>query len=361
MYRDLSAGELAARLGTKDEPLLLDVRERDEFASWSIPGALNIPSGEVERRLAEIPHEREVVTVCASGSRSTAVAAALARNGWRVANLAGGMQAWGNAYDSVSIELDAVTVVQLRRRGKGCLSYLIGRDGEAFVVDPSLALDRYRELAAEHEWRITHVFDSHLHADHVSGARALARAVGASLHLNPADNFAFAYERLTDGERFELPGGVSFAVAALHTPGHTRGSTVFFVADRAVLTGDTLFVDGVGRPDLAERAVEFARNLYHSLREKVLVLPDDALVLPAHYSDSVVVRPDEPVGARLGTLRSQLAPLSLPEEEFVAWATERSTPRPPNYAAIIRANAAGAELPAAVLGGLELGPNRCSA
>jgi glyoxylase-like metal-dependent hydrolase (beta-lactamase superfamily II) len=136
---------------------------------------------------------------------------------------------------------------------------------------------------------------------------------------------------------------------------------VYFVADRAVLTGDTLLVDGVGRPDLAERAVEFARNLYHSLKEKVLVLPEDALVLPAHYGDAVVVRPDEPVGARLATLRSQLAPLSLPEEEFVAWATERSTPRPPNYAAIIRANAAGSELPPSVLSRLELGPNRCSA
>jgi glyoxylase-like metal-dependent hydrolase (beta-lactamase superfamily II) len=361
MYRDLSAEELAARLGTNDVPLVLDVRERDEFATWSIPGALNIPIGELEAKIGELPHGREVVTVCASGSRSSAAAAALARAGWHVANLAGGMPAWGAVYDSVTLELAGVTVVQVRRRGKGCLSYLIGADGEAFVIDPSLALDLYRELAAEHEWRIARVFDTHLHADHVSGARALAEAVGASLHLNPADDFAFAYERLADGDRFELSGGEHFGVAALHTPGHTRGSTVYFVADRAVLTGDTLLVDGVGRPDLAERAVEFARNLYHSLKEKVLVLPEDALVLPAHYGDAVVVRPDEPVGARLATLRSQLAPLSLPEEEFVAWATERSTPRPPNYAAIIRANAAGSELPPSVLSRLELGPNRCSA
>ncbi len=222
-------------------------------------------------------------------------------------------------------------------------------------------LDRYRELAAEHEWRISRVFDTHLHADHLSGARALAAAVGATVHLNPADDFAFPYEPIADGDRFELPGGAFLGVAAVHTPGHTRGSTVYRVGDQAVLTGDTLFVDGVGRPDLAERAAEFARNLYHSLAEKVLVLPDEMLVFPAHYGEAVAVHPDEPVGARLGTLRSELAPLSLAEEEFVAWATARSTPRPPNNAEIIRVNAAGAELPAALLGALELGPNRCSA
>jgi len=360
MYREMSAQELAARLGTEEVPFLVDVREPDEFASWSIPGALNIPLGDLAARIDEVPKGPEVVTLCASGSRSSAAASALARAGWHVANLAGGMEGWGSVYDSVALEVGEVSILQVRRRGKGCLSYLVGAGGEAFVVDPSTDLGQYTRLAAEHEWRITRVFDTHLHADHLSGARSLADAEGASLHLNPFDTFKFPYEALADGDRFELPGGISFSVAAIYTPGHTRGSTVYLVADRAVLTGDTLFVDGVGRPDLAERAAEFARNLYHSLQEKVLVLDDEVLVLPAHYGDAVVVRPDEPVAALLGALRRELRPLSLPEEEFVSWATERSTPRPPNYAAIIEANATGSSLPVSVLSALELGPNRCS-
>jgi len=360
MYRDISGEELASRIETEDAPFLLDVREPDEFAAWSIRGAANVPIAELEARLAEVPEEREIVTVCASGGRSSIAATALARTGRRVANLAGGMAAWGTVYDSVTFDLGGVVAVQVRRRGKGCLSYLLGSGGEAFVVDPSLDLDHYLAIAAEHEWRITRVLDTHLHADHLSGARALAETVGATLHLNPADDFGFAYEPIADGQRFDLPGGVSLGAVTVLTPGHTRGSTAYVVGDRAVLTGDTLFVDGVGRPDLAERAAEFARNLYRSLTERILVLGDEVLVLPAHYGASVAVRPDEPVEIALGALRRELAALSWPEQEFVAWATERSTPRPPNYEAIIRANAAGRSIAASVRAGLELGPNRCS-
>ena len=148
----------------------------------------------------------------------------------------------------------------------------------------------------------------------------------------------------------------TFGVAVLTTPGHTQGSTIYTLDDRVVLSGDTLFVDGVGRPDLAERAEEFARNLYRSL----LGLGDDALVLPGHYGDHVVVRPDKPVGATLGELRATLPELALDEDGFVKWATARATPRPPNYAEIITVNMGRRELPTDAVRALEAGPNRCS-
>ena len=361
MYRDISAAELAARLGGDDEPVVLDVREPAEVAEWAIPGAVNVPLGELPARLSDLSHDREIVVVCASGSRSALAADQLAHQGFRVANLRGGMAAWGALYDWVVTELDGdVRVVQVRRRGKGCLSYVVGAGGEAFVVDPSLDVEVYLEVAAEHGWRITRVFDTHLHADHVSGARALATRVGATLHLNPADTFAFDYTALQDGDVFALGGSSAFSVAALRTPGHTEGSTVYFVDERVVLTGDTLFVDGVGRPDLAERAEEFAHNLYRSLHDRVLTLPDEAFVMPGHYGDAVRVRADAPVGATLGELRRTLAPLGLDEDAFVTWATERSTPRPPNYGEIVNANMGRSDLALAALRGLEAGPNRCS-
>ncbi len=363
MYRDIDAAELAARLGTDDEPLVLDVREPSEAAEWAIPGSKNIPIGLLPGRIDELPRDREIVVVCASGSRSSQAADFVAAQGRRVANLRGGMVAWGATYDWVVVELDDIRIVQARRRGKGCLSYVIGAVGgdEAFVIDPSIDIDVYTEIATEHGWRISHVFDTHLHADHLSGARALAERSDASLHLNPADTFDFAYEALHDGDRFPLGADIELSVAALRTPGHTQGSTIYFVGDRVVLTGDTLFVDGVGRPDLAERAEEFAHNLYRSLHERVLTLADDTLVLPGHYGDGVRVTPAEPVGTSLGRLRAALPSLALDEARFVEWAVARTTPRPPNYAEIINANMGRSPLSLVELQRLEVGPNRCSA
>jgi glyoxylase-like metal-dependent hydrolase (beta-lactamase superfamily II) len=360
-YRDIDPGELARRLGTDAEPVVLDVREPDEVAAWAIPGALNVPTGALAARVGELPRDRELVVVCASGSRSAAAADFLARAGLQVANLRGGMTAWGRTYDRVVVEDAAVRVVQVRRRGKGCLSYVIGAAGEAFVIDPSIDVDVYRGVAAEHGWRITRVFDTHLHADHLSGARALAARAGASLHLNPDDTFDFAFEPLHDGDRFRLGADVELTVAALGTPGHTEGSTIYFVNDRVVLTGDTLFVDGVGRPDLAERAEEFSHDLYRSLHERVLNHPDETLVLPGHYGEGVRVRPDRPVGATLGELRASLRPLSMDEGAFVEWASSLATERPPGYVEIIKANMGRSDLGVSALEQLELGPNRCSA
>ncbi len=360
MYRDIEASELAARLGARDEPYVVDVREPDEFAAWSIPVAVNIPVGELAARIGEVPADREVVAVCASGSRSAVAAETLSRAGRHVANLAGGMQAWSGTYDSVTLEFDELRIVQVRRRGKGCLSYLVGSGDRAFVVDPSADVDVYQRLADEHGWVIERVFDTHLHADHLSGARALAAVTGATLHLNPADTFEFPYEPLRDGDRFGLPGGRGLTVSALRTPGHTRGSTVYLVDERAALTGDTLFVDSVGRPDLADQAEAFANDLYDSLHGTLSGLPDDLLVLPGHYGDDVVVRADREVGASLGQLRRELSALSLDRDTFVAWAAARSVDRPPNYTRIIEANMGRASDPLSVLRQLEVGPNRCA-
>lgn len=357
---ELSAVDLSRLLGTEDEPFLLDVRQPEEVAAWAIPGVVNVPLGELARRLTEVPRDRQVVVVCASGNRSSQATAFLVGAGYRALNLAGGMAAWAQVFDFAEVELSGGHMVQVRRRAKGCLSYLVGSGHEAFVVDPSLEVDLYVALARSRGWRITRVFDTHLHADHLSGARDLAERTGASLHLSPFDTFDFDFAPLGEDDRFVLGGGLEVAVAVLHTPGHTEGSIMLLVGDEAVLSGDTLFVDGVGRPDLAERAEEFARNLHRSLRGKVLLLPDGLSVYPAHYAGHTRVVPGEPVVTSLGHLRSSLPALSLDEDGFVAWATDHVTERPPNYVEIIRANMGRSETKARDLAYLEAGPNRCS-
>ncbi len=343
-----------------DTAYLVDVREPDEYAAWHIPGAHLIPLGELADRVDELPRDRRLITVCAKGQRAAEGAALLAEHGIMAEVLNGGMDAWGRAYDVVETTLAGATVAQIRRRGKGCLSYVVGDGTRAVVIDPSTDVQMYLDVAHAHGFTITHVFDTHLHADHLSGARELTAITGATLLLNPADPFAYEFTPIVDGLRVEISATLHLTVAAVTAPGHTEGSTVYQLGDVALFTGDTLFLESVGRPDLADQAEPFAHALYRSLHEIVLPLSDDLLILPAHYGDAVTVRGGELVTKRLGDLRHSLPALAYDEDTFVAWAIARVTDRPPNYVEIVRFNAGRSTLSLEELQRLELGPNRCA-
>jgi len=346
-------------LDGSDRPFLLDVREEDEVADWAIPGVVNIPLGALDARLDEVPEGARVVTICAMGARAQQGAELLARHGRASEVLDGGMNAWASTYDEVEGQIAGATVIQLRRRGKGCLSYVIGAGVECVVIDPSLEIDQYLRVADAHHWTITNVLDTHLHADHISGARDLVAKTGATLWLNPADGFRFDFRVLRDGVSIELVPGVQLDVASVSVPGHTEGSTMFQLDSRAIFTGDTLFLESVGRPDLADEAEVFARHLYKSLHERVLPLADDIMVFPAHYGASVDVHSGEFVAAPLGELRKKLAVLAVGEDEFVAWAVARVKDRPPNYREIVLINS-GRHARSDAASDLEIGPNRCA-
>jgi glyoxylase-like metal-dependent hydrolase (beta-lactamase superfamily II)/rhodanese-related sulfurtransferase len=353
----ISGDDVLARL---EDPrlFLLDVREPDEVESWHIPGAHNIPLGSLAERVDEVPRDKELVLVCAVGARAHRGAELLAARGVSSAVLEGGMGAWASTYDVVSGDFGGATVVQLRRRGKGCLSYVVGAGTRAVVIDPSRDVQRYVDVAADHGWTITHVLDTHLHADHLSGARELSRLTGATLCLNPADPFGFEFEPLSDGKIIELAPGINLAVASVTVPGHTEGSTMYQIAEHAIFTGDTLFLESVGRPDLAEEAEGYAHHLYQSLHERILPLDDDITVFPAHFGQSVEVLAGEFVARDLGSLRRTLPALNLSETEFVQWALENVKDRPGNYREIVRINAG--DKPIGDAAALEVGPNRCA-
>ena len=338
---------------------LVDVREPDEVAQWQIPGVHNIPLDALVERRGEIPGEKEIVLICAKGTRANQAAELLKEFGVASRVLEGGMAAWANTYDHVAGDFGGATVVQVRRRGKGCLSYVIGAGDRAVVIDPSLDLDQYLGAAREHGWTISHVVDTHLHADHLSGARQLSKTTGATLSLNPADGFTFDFVPLEDGRAIELAKGIALTVSSVSVPGHTEGSTMYQLGDYAIFTGDTLFLESVGRPDLAEQAELFAHNLYRSLHERVLSLKDDALVFPAHYGPSVEIRSSEFLAERLGVLRKGLPVLSLDEGAFVDWALANVKDRPDNYKAIVLINS-GRVAQSQNVAELEVGPNRCA-
>src|SRR5213594_559577 len=183
----------------------------------------------------------------------------------------------------------------------GCLahaSYLIGSEGVAAVVDPQRDIDIYLAAASEHDLKIAHVIETHLHADFVSGHRELAERTGAEVVFGKRAGAAFPHRPVGDGDELRV-GAV--ALRFLETPGHTPESVSILVVDGAaspqpkmVLTGDTLFIGDVGRPDLAgDRGIApaaMAGMLYDSLHGKLLKLPDDVLVYPAHGAGSLCGR-----------------------------------------------------------------------
>ena len=176
----------------------------------------------------------------------------------------------------------------------GCAAYLVGCGslGKCAVVDAHEEdSDAYTAFAASKEMRITHLIDTHVHADHRSGGPALARKVGATYCLHESADVALPFEPLRDGQEIDLG---NTRVKVLHTPGHSRESVCLVVTDLRrgadpwfVLTGDTLFVGAVGRPDLPGRAREHAGELYDSIHTKLLSLPDELEIYPGHFSGSV--------------------------------------------------------------------------
>jgi glyoxylase-like metal-dependent hydrolase (beta-lactamase superfamily II)/rhodanese-related sulfurtransferase len=355
----MSTDELVPLLDSDPTPFLLDVREPDEVADWQIRGVHNIPLNQLEARVAEVPLDEPIVVICAAGLRARQAAEILASHGVASAVLEGGMGSWTSTYDHVCGEFGGASVVQIRRRGKGCLSYVVGANTNCVVIDPSLNIAQYVDTAKQHGWVITHVLDTHLHADHISGARALAAETGAVLMLSPNDPFTFDFEPLSDGKSIDLAAGVQLTVSAVSVPGHTEGSTMYQLGNSAIFTGDTLFLESVGRPDLAEQAERYAHHLYQSLHERVLTQSDETMVFPAHFGAGVEIHGDEFVSKRLGSLRSTLGALKLNENDFVAWAVANVKDRPPNYQRIVRINS-GQELVTGESAEIEMGPNRCA-
>jgi len=368
--------ELFERLHAPDPPLILDVRNKEEFARWKIEGpkmpeTLNIPYfafiEDEEASFAKVKswiagRSRDVVVVCAKGDSSEFVAEILKAHGIASRNLSGGMVQWGRDEIFRPIPTPSpLRIWQANRFGKGCLSYMIARGQDAVIVDPHRQIDDYRDFASRQGLVVRGVFDTHLHADHVSGAPSLARAEKIPYWGNPADftGATFDFVPVQDGTRLRIGEIELMPVEVLHSPGHTPGSTCLLVNRGYLLTGDTLFVSGVGRPDLGGHALEWGRDLYKTIHDRLRAVGDDVQVLPAHSSGPLEQRPDGTVAARLGDLRAKNPSMRLDEESFLREAESAAGHAPVQYARIRRVNL-GDPAPADELIELELGKNECA-
>jgi glyoxylase-like metal-dependent hydrolase (beta-lactamase superfamily II) len=295
----------------------------------------------------------------------------LTEKGLRAKNVSGGMAAYGSHLEPVAVPLGPedkghFEIWQLNRRGKGCLSYVVRAGGEAIVVDPSRDIARYEEFLDELGARLVQVLDTHVHADHVSGGPELARRRGAPYYVAAGADFELLKNvtELADGAEIRLGGdeGVRVQVQAVKTPGHTPGSTSYLIGGRYLLSGDTLFIKSVGRPDLGGQVVPWGKSLFHTLKERIASLPDDTVVLPAHYADLSEIGSDGVVSGRLGDLRASVPELRIEtEEEFVEAMRREVTEPPATYADIIRVNLGALEASPEKIAEWELGKNECAA
>ncbi len=391
MKPELTVEELKERLDRGEPVLVLDVRSAGEFARWRIEGArgpaiLNVPYTRIlgaaeEDDLAKaaadyaaehlhdrLPRDRPVVAVCAKGGASAFVAEGLRSLGYEASNLRGGMAAWGDHYEiRVVLSEGDLVVHQVARPARGCLSYVVASRGEAVVLDPLRHDDRYARFVEQRGLRLVRVLDTHAHADHISGARALARRLGVPYGFHPYDGIhpmdglpaTFDYEPLWDGWRVELGASV---LEARHVPGHTLGNLAFLLDRRILFSGDSIFLRSIARPDLGGKAEAWTALHYRSLR-RLMELPAETLVLPGHFSGPDEAGAGGVFAAPLGEVRTSNEGLKMAagsQEAFTSYILSSLPSFPPEYLDIKRVNAGLLEATEDLAAELELGKNLCA-
>ena len=403
--QEIDPEELKKKIDNNENIFLLDVRTPQEYEAWRISYEKhNNPKLIPVDRLfmndptlfKEIPKEKEIFTVCAHGQRSMIAAKILHQLGYNVKSVKGGMAGWNKVYDVAEIPVQKETpfkIWQIRRISKGCIGYIISskKGKTATVIDPSSEIyESFLKITQNNELQITQLLDTHQHADHVSGIVKLFKTITTETNMEKVRLYFSSLEDydtskkllkniiyVKDGDKIDIDDKVT--LRAIHTPGHTNGSMSFIIEyspndnnnnnihdknstnSYYLFTGDTLFVDGVGRPDLRDQAKKFAELLYNTYHTTILQLPDDTVVLPAHFNGrSIALKHGVPILETLGTIKKRVKLLSMNKDEFINYIADTVEPRPGNYRTIISINKKMLPHDEIEMRDLEAGPNSCA-
>ena len=372
--KEITTNELLERMRGKsaENPLfILDVRSEEDYDSWKIediktPQTINLPYidfiEEPEEMTEKVPKDRQVVVLCGKGGASDYVADILRKAGRDAVNVAGGMKSWGRLYQpAVVYEQGAARVYQVNRVGKGCLSYIIVAGNEAAVVDPARHIEQYLDYLKENNLTLKLVFDTHIHADHLSGGVKLAEATGAEYFLNKKDapGSAMKFGGIEDGMEFTL-GDARLNVVALGAPGHTPGSTIIVFEGKLLFTGDTLFVSSMGRPDLGGQAAIWVKDLYQTI-QGLNKFDNDVIILPTHTSGPEEWDDKGVVMRTLGQIRADNPLMNISNlDDFAAKVLAHLPEQPDTYDKMRKANIGAIQPSEDEMELWELGKNRCA-
>lgn len=394
----IKPSELKKKMDNGDDFLILDVRTKQEHDMWSMSydkykdsTLIPIDTLMLNESLKKLPKDKEIIAFCAHGQRSSFAASALSSLGYNVRTVEGGLAEWSNVYDVVPIEINEsipLRIWQIRRISKGCMSYVIAsaRDKSAIILDPTCGVESIIDnLRTDYQLTIKRVIDTHMHADHLSGSTKIAYKYNAELNISSVENYSMEnipqeYQskiiRISDDDKIILGDGLY--LTAIHTPGHTDGSisyaldvdsnspqnTVSSNGDIQtsshscfLFTGDTIFVNGVGRPDLHNKAQEYTSKLYHTYKNKIFSLPDNTIVLPSHYSESF--EHDKPIFNTLQSIKQKLLDITHSENSFTNYIASNIPAQPMNYGRIVKLNKSLISCEKVFYNDLEAGPNSC--
>jgi glyoxylase-like metal-dependent hydrolase (beta-lactamase superfamily II)/rhodanese-related sulfurtransferase len=355
--------------------LLLDVRNGEEFGRFKVEGPhpfemVNVPYMEFieheEESVARVPSGRPLRIVCAKEGSAKFVGEILENHGREdIGYLTRGIKSWGNLLVPVRVNPgDAFGLYQFRRPGKASCSYAVVSGGEMMVFDPAKDIDAYRAFAEEQGCRIVKTIETHRQADYISGSLPLSRATGAAI-VAPQKDFEgarFDFEPAGDHRVHRFSGGGP-EVEAIHTPGHTPGSTSYLVDARYLISGDTVFIHSIGRPDLGGMSEAWSAMLFETLREIILPMDEGVEVLPGHYMEWSEADDDLIFKETLGKIKEMNADIYSIDDKgrFFAFIEANTRAQPEEYARIREINAGMADVDPEQQDVLDLGKNECAA
>lgn len=309
--KPIDVQSMMERMSQGESYVLLDIRRKNTFQNWQIKGmslqAVNVPYfdfKELEVNDKLIPQHSRVVLLSQYNDAAAKVAKRLLDKGYRVSYLEGGAFEWDDFYLPCTIMTDSkMKLMQINRLASGCLSYCIVTANRVIVVDPSRHIEQYLAIADREHAKITHVIDTHVHTDHVSGALELLRRTGAEYFMAYGEfhQHDIPVQLLRRGTMHV--GSLDIRVIVLDTEGETRGNTLLALGSECLLSGDAIAVGEVGIPDLPGSAQEWADKQFNTVLREIKSMSDDMIVLPAHYGDIQAVNAGGYVGAVLGDLR----------------------------------------------------------
>jgi glyoxylase-like metal-dependent hydrolase (beta-lactamase superfamily II) len=375
---EISPEELVLRVESGDAFRLLDVRANTATGRIDIvPEAryVNIRGSQVmamgdDVRTA-VPNGDPIAVVCERGNSSKQVAAHLVDLGYRAQSVKGGMAAWGMAVvpRPLTPPPGFDVFLQFDRVAKGATGYLLGAGSEAVIVDPPRKAQPYLEAARDRGLKVVAVADTHAHADYISGGPGVSRALGVPYYLHPADAILpydgtpakLDFTKADEGTEIRV-GGTGLRV--VHTPGHTEGSVTYLAGTgpgAVALTGDFIFVNSIGRPDLGGKAEAWTKNLWKSLERARREWPGTLRLYPGHYASDAEREGDRSVGRSFSAIQERNEPVGMRDESaFTAWVLKKVGGSPETYRRIKAVNLGLVEVWDMEAQELDIGKNECA-